>query len=61
MRDETKGDYIKRQINNHIADNIESVYIQKITFPYEEKVGVGKNSKVVEFQTKEDYTRQTQK
>ena len=57
MRDETKGDYIKRQLNNHIADNIESVYIEKITFPYEEKIGVGKNSKVVEIQTKEDFLK----
>ena len=35
FQDETKGEAIKRLINDHMADNLEPYYFDKISYPYE--------------------------
>ena len=52
--DKKEGSNFKRRVNNHIADNWENYYKFKIPLPYEERVGVGKNSKDVRKETKEE-------
>ena len=52
--DEEEGPRVKRMINNHMADNWENVYKDKIPLPYVETVGVGKSSKVITKSTKEE-------
>ena len=52
--DEDEGPKVKRMINNHMADNWENVYKDKIPLPYVETVGVGKSSKVITKSTKEE-------
>ena len=54
FEDESEGIKVKRMINNHMADNWEEVYKDKIPLPYVETVGVGKNSKVITKNTKEE-------
>ena len=41
-------------INNHMADNWEKVYKDKISLPYVETVGVGMSSKVITKSTNEE-------
>ena len=43
------------RVNQHIADNFENYYQNKITLPYIETVGVGANSKTVNLKTKEEF------
>ena len=52
--DEKNGPIIKSKINNHIADNWDNFYWEKIPLPYKETVGVGEKSKVVEIKTREE-------
>ena len=52
--DENMGPKVKEKVNNHIADYYDPFYHEKISLPYKEKVGVGKNSYVVEKKTKEE-------
>ena len=51
--DEDEGLKVKRMVNNYIADNWE-YFKEKISLPYVENVGVGRNSKVVTKNTKEE-------
>ena len=53
-KDEKESKNIKRRINHHIADNFDNFYKFKLPLPYKETVGVGKGSKVVELETKEE-------
>ena len=52
---EREREFVKRMINNHIADNFEVYYKDKITFPYEETIGVGDNSQTVKCLNQEEY------
>ena len=44
-----------RRVNNHIADNFDKFYSNKIILPYIETVGVGMNSRKVVCKTREEF------
>ena len=44
-----------RRVNNHIADNFDKFYKDKIILPYIETVGVGSNAKTVRKNTQEEF------
>ena len=39
---------LKKMLNHHVADNMQGYYGHKISFPFIETVGVGKEAKTVE-------------
>ena len=41
FENEDEGESVKKKINNHIADNWDEYYQNKLTLPYKETVGVG--------------------
>ena len=45
---------VNRKINNHIADHYDEFYVNKISLPYSETVGVGSNAKQVTCSTREE-------
>lgn len=44
-----------RRVNHHIADNFDNYYINKISLPYIETIGVGKSKKMVKCDTKDEF------
>ena len=52
--DETKGKDVKRAVNNHICGNWEQFYKFKTPLPYVQTVGVGRNAKRVQCETKRE-------
>ena len=45
--DETEGPKVKRRLLNHIIDNYDEYYINKIGLPYDVTIGVGKEKKEI--------------
>ena len=54
FENEDEGVNVKKIVNEHIADNYENCYADRIPLPYRETIGVGKNSKVIVNNTKEE-------
>ena len=51
---EKEGRNLKRRVNHHMAENWDGYYDEKITLPFIETVGVGKDSKTVIKNTKKE-------
>ena len=46
---------VNRRINHHIADNFDTFYVNKISLPYSETIGVGSNAKQIICKTSEEF------
>ena len=53
-KDNTERRRFNSKINNHIADNFDNFYINKISLPYTETVGVGHKARRVTCNTREE-------
>ena len=52
--DKEEGPKVKKRLNNHVADNWDNYYSNKIPLPYEQIVGVGENAYVTKIATREE-------
>ena len=52
--DEDEGPKVKKRVNNHVADNWDNYYQDKIPLPYIETVGVGVHARVIRKDTKQE-------
>ena len=53
-QNQDKAFEVKRKLHNHVIDNLDTYYANKISFPYEETVGVGINAVKVVIYNKEE-------
>ena len=54
-KDKSERQRVNRRINNHIADNFDTYYCNKIALPYSETVGVGSKARQVTCSTREEF------
>ena len=54
FENEDEGINVKKIVNEHIADNYENCYAERIPLPYRETIGVGINAKEIVKYTKEE-------
>ena len=53
-QNQNKAFELKRKLNNHVVDNLDTYYANKISFPYKETVGVGINAEKVVINNKKE-------
>ena len=49
--------YVRKNINDHIADNWTNVYKHKVALPYKETIGVGEHTEVIEINNDEEMVK----
>ena len=55
--DQSEREINRKRINNHIADHFDHYYCNKISLPYTETIGVGKNARKVTYNTNEEFVK----